>query len=488
MNTGNELTSLFEPLAPTPGRSFPAFAISMTLHGAMIGAVSWVLIHSPSVIPAPLGPHYTVRQLDFHAPETAASRAAEALYPTQDPPSKTQVRPQAQAGEKQALKASADRSLERTAQAEPRPRAVPALRLPEGGQGKQTLVQPQIHTHEVLTQTMPIPSALIWKPEVKPVLHIVPPAPDQVTTADVQTSLEVPNEEVELADLSITASKNPPKVPTPPAGSTSPVAVPRPAEVKKAPSTVSTSNQQPTPAAVLSLSDLRMNEGTAALPPVNESKGDDHKEGAALPGGTTDQRAVQPGRVIEAGGSGSNGSGASPGNSTIADAQKAAGDDSASGDSAQRIQLPRNGRFGVVVVGTSLSDQYPETLQIWSDRVAYTAYLHVGTPKAWILQYAQLRTTDAASGGGVARLDAPWPYDILRPNLLTRDLNGDALMIHGILNEAGRLEKLAIAFPQDYVHGSFVLRELAQWQFRPAQQLGKPTAVEVLLIIPEDND
>jgi hypothetical protein len=172
----------------------------------------------------------------------------------------------------------------------------------------------------------------------------------------------------------------------------------------------------------------------------------------------------------------------------VADAQSAAPADLVAGESAERIQLPPDGRFGVVVVGSSLAERYPEALQIWSDRVAYTAYLHVGTPKAWILQYAQLRASDAAAGGGVDHLDAPWPYDIVRPNLLARDVNGDALMVHGVLNETGHLEQLAVAFPQGYPHASFVLNSLSKWQFRPARQGGHPTAVEVLLIIPEELD
>ena len=116
------------------------------------------------------------------------------------------------------------------------------------------------------------------------------------------------------------------------------------------------------------------------------------------------------------------------------------------------------------------------------------AYLHVGLNKNWILQYSLTRTADTSVAGHVSRLEAPWPYDIARPNLLTRDLNADALMVHGILNQAGRLESLAVAFPNNFRYGSFVLRALRQWQFRPARQNGQPTAVEVLLIIPRDGD
>ena len=120
--------------------------------------------------------------------------------------------------------------------------------------------------------------------------------------------------------------------------------------------------------------------------------------------------------------------------------------------------------------------------------MAYTAYLHVGLTKNWILQYALMRSSDAAPVDVVGRLEAPWPYDIVRPNLMSRDLNADALLIHGFLNQAGRLESLAIAFPSGFRYASFVLHALRQWQFRPALQNGHATAVEVLLIIPDESE
>ncbi len=158
----------------------------------------------------------------------------------------------------------------------------------------------------------------------------------------------------------------------------------------------------------------------------------------------------------------------------------------ASGLTTEHITLPKDGRFGVVVVGSSLGDEYPETLATWNNRVAYTAYLHVGLTKNWILQYAVIRSADASRAGVVNRLEAPWPYDIVRPNLVSKDLNADALLIHGFLNQAGRLESLAVAFPSGFRYAGFVLQALRQWQFRPALQNGQATSVEVLLIIPDE--
>jgi hypothetical protein len=55
---------------------------------------------------------------------------------------------------------------------------------------------------------------------------------------------------------------------------------------------------------------------------------------------------------------------------------------------------------------------------IWNDSVAYTVYLHVGLAKSWILQYSLPRSgTEAAQAGNITRLEAPWPYNIVRPNL-----------------------------------------------------------------------
>lgn len=468
-HSGNEFTGLFAEQRPAPRRGLPALAASTLLHSLGIAAIAYALLHTPTLIDTSGNRFYHVRHLAFQMPETAASRAAEKLYPKPNPA--------AQADRHQSMEPATEDPGAGPAQ--PQTAAALALPLPEGGNGPQTLVQPRIHIHQALSEETPIPAAVVWTPELKEAIKVVPPKPMQVTTADAETSLELPNEELELAKLPESAAKTPTPLQTPPAASTTPIAAKVVDPVKLPPATASTSSDEPTPAAVLSVSDVRMNQGTAVLPPVNEVQAATKKDGAPQTGSVL---AAHP-----AAGGGGTGVGAKTA-PAVADAATAAEPQFSGDETSEHIQLPKNGRFGVIVVGSSLADTYPETVHIWSDRVAYSAYLHVGTQKAWILQYAQLRTVDAAAGGAVAKLDAPWPYDIQRPNLLSKDLNADALMVHGILNESGKLEQLAIAYPQGYVHSSFVLHELGRWQFRPAQQLGKPTAVEVLLIIPEEDD
>ena len=110
----------------------------------------------------------------------------------------------------------------------------------------------------------------------------------------------------------------------------------------------------------------------------------------------------------------------------------------------------------------------------------------MGLAKSWILQYSLPRDADASAGGTVARLDAPWPYNIVRPNLAPGSVDADVLMIHGFIDESGRFQGLSVAFPPAFPRAQFVLDALKQWQFRPAMQDGQPIRVEVLLIIPEE--
>jgi hypothetical protein len=147
--------------------------------------------------------------------------------------------------------------------------------------------------------------------------------------------------------------------------------------------------------------------------------------------------------------------------------------------------LAKDGQFGAVVVGATIQDQYPEVSGMWGGRLAYTVYLHVGLEKSWTLQYSIPRAAETEAGGNTPRLEAPWPYNIVRPNLAAGAINADALMVHGFVNEAGRFESLAVAFPPEFPQAQYVLSALAQWQFRPAAENGHPAKVEIVLIIPE---
>jgi hypothetical protein len=465
MARDSDLTSLFNYHRPTR-RGMSPYALSALIHGCGGAVVFYAMLHAPVVVEG-MTERYSVRHLDLRYPEQDPPSKYAGTYPRSDVPKERQEERNAKPGE------TAPAGPDLSAKPEPQPSPLPAMQVATGGsKGKQTLLQPEFRTHPAMPEEMPVPTIMIWTPELAAEQKIVPPKPDKPTTVPVTASVEEPNEEIEMANMGVTAAEIAPKAPAPPAGTSSPVVVKGPELAQMPPATASSSDEQPTPTAMLSVSDLRMDQGTLALPPANETRKSD-KPGDAPPPAA----AAQSSRVLTAGdGNGGGGGGGAPG--AVASAA----------DDTEHIQLPKDGKFSVVVVGASTTDQYPEALQIWSDRVAYTVYLHVGLQKAWILQYSEVKSATLAAGGAVSRLEAPWPYDIFRPNLVTRDLNADALMVHGILNEAGKLVSLAVAFPSDYARGSFVLAALRRWQFRPARSQGKATSVEVLLIIPEEVD
>jgi hypothetical protein len=323
--------------------------------------------------------------------------------------------------------------------------------------------------------------------------------PEKATAADVKPSPDPPNEQLDLANISIaTPPVLKPKLMMP-ASTTSPIAMQAPDKVQLAPTTVSQPTKQPTPVAVMSLSDLRMAEGTVVLPPVNESA-NTNTQGALAPGPAIEPSAQGSGNQPGSGGAGQGSPSAAGQASTrpaqsVATAQPSGPDASAQGaetsdaqndrPTATHITMPKDGQFGSVIVGDSLQDEFPEMAEVWGGRLAYTVYLHVGLARSWILQYSLPRTDDVEMTGNVAHLEAPWPYNIVRPNLVSASTDVNTIMVHGFVNQSGRFETLNIVFPPQYPQSQFVIASLQQWQFRPAMQNGQIARVEVLLIIPQ---
>jgi hypothetical protein len=411
------------------------------------------ITHLPRIEYRAVPDRYSVRQLDLHAIDpalTAApehSRSGSDFYPDADTRSALGVPPELREAMSSFL---------------------------QNADGRQTLIQPDIQSHLALDDKFPLPTFLIWTPQRALERTIVPPPPSPEAAANAKPSLELPNDEIRLADTAIVSDKLARSTIAPPAATTSPLQLSWAKPVEMAPVTTSEPEERPSPAAVLSLFDMRMKMGLVSLPPVNEVAS-----------------AAAPHPIVATPKDAGTASGTTRTKQTGPDAGKAPGENDPAEDAGlttEHIVLPKNGRFGVVVVGDAVGQDYPEALAIWSSRVAYTAYLHVGLTRNWILQYSVLHSDEASVSGSLARLEAPWPYDIVRPNLISRNLNTDALMIHGVLTTGGRFESLAIAFPTRFRYASFVLQCLRQWQFRPARRNGQATAVEVLLIIPDELD
>ena len=458
-----------------------SFVASILVHVAGLGLLSLGILYAPESNNRVFTERYTVRHLELHTADPQMRRTAESgvEYPGPHPVAHTQP-----PGGKPTLQLAVLRQIAKAAP------------------GPQTLVQPYLHSHLTLTQETPVPTVVIWSAEKMPDQTIVAPLPEKPLASGVQPSLDPPNEEVNLADLGISATDLAAHTQAILPSTTAPLVVRGPELLQRSPVTTVASSAQPIPAAVMSLSDLRMTEGFVTLPPVNETASSTSPGVPAQGQAEESSQAGSGNPASRAGGVGPGvGSGNredQPGSSRVAGSRtkvktgSAQSADAASGSgnqpSADHITLPKDGQFEAVVVGASLEEKYPETAGLWSGRMAYTVYLHVGLARSWILQYSLPRAADAAAAGNIARLVAPWPYNIVRPNLAPGAINADALMVHGFVNQVGRFETLAIAFPPEFAQAQFVLNALEQWQFRPAAQNGQVTRVEVLLIIPEETE
>ncbi len=459
-----------------PGPSPATFVLSIFVHGLALAVIWFCVVYKPPFARVS-NDHLTVRQIDLRTPEEEQRAAAAQIpYPASAP----------------AAPHPANNS---------RPR-LPVLRqMTEAKPGPQTILQPELLNTTALSEKIPVPQVMIWSPSKTIVKKVEPPLPQKPTAADVKPVVKPPNQEINLADVNVSAAIEPAKKSLFKPSTTSPVAVHVPQAVQAPPASASQSTQQPTPAAILSLSDLRSN-GTTMLPPVNESD-TANSPGVLTPGqqnAASSQNGAAPAAPSAANGAGqgsatkadnsNSGPAAEAGKPNVSPSPAGSGTstDASASPSSTQIALPKDGHFGAVIVGEALQEKFPEISGVWGGRLAYTAYLHVGLAKSWILQYSLPSSADASAGGTIARLQAPWPYNIVRPNLPSGSIDADALMIHGFVNQSGRFETLSVVFPQPFADTQFVLAALQQWQFRPATQDGQSAKVEILLIIPEDLD
>lgn len=485
-----------------------SLAASALIHLGVIALVSFGILYAPRVEVHP-NENLLIRDLDLRNADQLMRRAANGIqYPG--------PRSAAQAG-RAGRAASQARSL---------------TVITHAPRGPQTLLQPDLAARLAAHERVPVPQVLIWSAHNTIVKTIVAPLPKPPAAAEVKPTFHPPNHEINLHDVEIASSplskQNLHVLPS----TSSPLIVHHPDVIQLTPSTVSQIAAQPTPATVMSLSSLRM-EGTVSLPPANESASAE-VSGTLVPSnsksGSGNGTGTSPGNSPGAS------SGASPGNSSGnsagqglghgasqgqgagqgpehgagqgsanptaagngagregqpggADTGQTQGSGSGTGQgTATQITVPKGGRFGAVVVGASLQDEYPEITGVWHGRMAYTVYLHVGLAHSWILQYSLPIDASVNLNGRVDKLEAPWPYSIVRPNLTPGEIDADAMMVHGFVNTSGRFEALSVISPQPCPQAQFVLHSLQQWQFRPATQNGQIARVEVLLIVPDELD
>lgn len=527
------MTTLFTE--PLPSNSFVSpYLVSGVLHAAAFGLLGIHALESPRIIERfPGSDRFAVRVLELHRPQpipagTSGGISYARLMSAAAGSSASQGKASAASG------AAASAALQA-----PVPNLMPAPHL---------LIQPDAPKNVVLPEKAPIPLLVLWGPEKAVVKRPMPPLPQTASIAEVRPSLETPIKEENLSEFKMAPSPLSTSTLSTPVGTTSPIVVHGPEPQKKAPQTTSVPPQPepPTPTKILSLSDVRVNEGAVVVPLANQGSAKVNPE-MTIPGvlhdpspantnsvsgrgngkaageksGADSKAHADAGHGLSHAGTGTGAaSGVHPGAGAAVSAKSAAGTGTLaaknaaqgpSGSGAQdapkifpsqaggsgnssgapggsvHISLAHDGQFGVVVVGSSIADQYPETASMWSGRMASTVYLRVGQPKSWIMQYALPSLIEASNPEG-GRLEAPWPFEIVRPNIDPADDDSDAIILHGFVNQQGRFEKLQVVFPPQMAQAGMLLNMMNEWQFRPAHLNGIASAVEVLIIIPDQSE
>src|SRR5271165_6740414 len=475
--TSSHIITLFTAPPPTGG-GLSSFVVSMMVHSTALGMVSVGLGHRTHIVEdRHIKERFALRLLEVHSAQsqTRSSAGNGVLYPGPRP-----------------LTSAALSSGTPAASPSAAPHLAQLIKAP------RTLVQPDLPPDVLLPPDTPIPAALLWSPGISQSKKVNPPRQPLATTPDVTPSLDPPNHESNVTDLRIASTPFATAAPAPPPGTTSPLVISGHEPVQRVPEMASSPSGPPTPARVMSISDLQMPDGIIALPPANQtapaaSSGvlvTGHGAGGTQNGvGGADKGDKDTGKVA--------GNKEGKGTATIASiaknnpntgANQASVAVSGNGSLVDRINLPKDGRFGVVVVGSSQAEAYPETIGLWGGRLAYTVYVHAGLARNWILQYSVPGAADAAAAGDVVRPDAPWAFYIEVPHVAPAEVNADAILVHGFVNTTGCFEQLAVVSPQELAQKEFVLDTLRTWKFRPAMQNGQVITVEVLLIIPEDQD
>jgi hypothetical protein len=338
---------------------------------------------------------------------------------------------------------------------------IPAL--PQPPRLDSILIQP---SRDLATLLAPLPALSAWTPPVGPApkAFVQPGRTAPVTgrtVLDAPPSVDRPNRELRLSDLKLAGppALAPPAMPRP-AASTAPVRVIEP------PSPLN----QPVGAGIgLKEGDFAnlISAGPAILPP-NSYVSVPAGVAAPVSGGDSPE-------VAGAGGSGPAGKAAASPENLIA----ARRTDPPLPPGSTRVAKPKEGQFTFMVMGSKPEESFPEAAGILSGKLVYTVYLGIGLRPDWILQYC-LPKSAPQSGGALA---APYPYLMFRPRL-SFDWDEGYLFVHGMVGADGKFEQLALV--GDYAGGdkAALLDSLLNWEFRPATRGGKPTAVEVLLIIP----
>ena len=536
---------LFTGLSQKPGRRWFPLTCSVVIHALLISLAVYSSDHLRKSVEL-LSGKYTVRylRLSAAAPVRSPNRKAgegsplvtgfEAAAPGKAgsaPPST-----EAAAGEPADLPRDTPR---------PTPRVFEFPKLPVKGPSGQVLLQPELPPMPVLKRDLRMPELLIWRPQ--PPLPAPPPrktfvaqqrpsAPSPIKNLPAPPSLDPPNAETNLTDLAFSGritNLNPSLVH--PAGTTAPLRAVGQGESSAIPQIAPAAADNSGALNILSIPDVPLpGGGVFEVAPGNQAPGSTESSagggssghasskggagsGTGLPspasgngtggrtpgaehgagGGSTEgYGSGSGGRNSGVSGAGGQGEGADSGSGSPGHGFGAGGTDANSpvaGPAPSRnvttvVHSP-DGHFNILVESSG-SEAFAETEGVLSGRLIYTVYVRAGTKKDWILQYCLPRAIEQrkSAKGKAPPLEAPYPFLILRPDLVFGP-DIDYLIVHGIVDLLGKFDQLNyIVAPAEQTDKDLLLNSLRQWKIRPGRLDGQPIALEVLLIIPREEN
>jgi hypothetical protein len=418
---------LFSGVLPATHNWAPAVSLSVVLHVLMVGCAVLVQEYLPLFRPATLDSRYTFKLFPLNVPQR--------LYYFVEPQARPPVTRSAPAAQRRAQLRL------------PPGMSIPPL--PEPPRVSSLVIQPSNSLANLLS-AMPAISA--WAPRERPVpkAFIQPgrtrPLP-QTPVLDAPPMIERPNNEPRLSDMNFGAAPTvaAPALPRPPS-STTPVRIVEPFKLPAEALNAGIGGREGDAVNLITA-------GPAILPPNTYV-------------------SVPPGVA-----------GAPAGSSAGAPAiELMAARDTAPPMPAgtTRVTKAKDGRYTFMVMGSKPGESFPEATGLLSGKLVYTVYLGIGARPDWILQYCLPQSAPVTAAGA---LTAPYPYLMFRPPL-SYNWDDEHLFVKGMLNEEGKLEKLEPVGEATAADKAALLASLIRWEFRPATRGGKPTAVEVLLIVP----
>jgi hypothetical protein len=157
--------------------------------------------------------------------------------------------------------------------------------------------------------------------------------------------------------------------------------------------------------------------------------------------------------------------------------------------SVSESQPPTSGgKYDVVVMSSPGASPYPGAEDLLSCHTVYTVYVRVAEGRDWVLQFCLKDSDQTILDSTAALIDPPYVMHAVHRDL-TLAPEVEYMVIHGIINEQGRFEKLEIVGERPSTPDPEILvRTLAQWEFRPAHLDGAAVPVDTLLIVPNSVD